>query len=186
MEDKRRNAHLHLAHSYWKKQPQKQTWAIDATCGNGHDTKVLAEIFAGVIAIDIQKEALEKTKLRLGTLPHLHYFHQSHASFPPLALEKPISLIVYNLGYLPGGDKTNTTQTPTTLSSLQDALLLLIPGGLISVTCYPGHPEGAQEEEALIELAKELDPSIWQVCHHRWINKKRGPSLLLLEKISDH
>ncbi len=185
MEDKRRNAHLHLAHSYWKNSTHKQAWAIDATCGNGHDTKVLSEIFEGVIAIDIQKVALRSTQSRLGDLPHIHYFHQSHASFPSLAYNNPISLIVYNLGYLPGGDKENTTQTATTLESIRSALSLILEGGLISITCYPGHLEGAQEEEALMELAKGLDPSTWSVCHHRWLNKNRAPSLLLLEKISN-
>lgn len=184
MEDKRRNAHLHLAHSYWEKQPHEGTWAIDATCGNGHDTKVLSEIFEGVIAIDIQQVALDNTRSLLGNLSHIHYFHQSHASFPPLAHLKPISLIVYNLGYLPGGNKEKTTHTTTTLESIRRALVLVSKSGLISITCYPGHSEGAREEKALLELAKGLDPSIWSVCHHRWLNKNRAPSLLLLEKIS--
>ena len=55
-------SHLDLAHAYWQKVAGKGLWAIDATCGNGHDTLFLSETFEGVIALDIQNEALENTR----------------------------------------------------------------------------------------------------------------------------
>ncbi len=189
------HSHLDLAHSYWETLLQNGGWAIDATCGNGKDTLKLAQILkdkpgSGVIGIDIQKEALVETRTlldshALGAPPgHVHLYLQSHEEFPPLALEKPIKLIVYNLGYLPKGNKELTTLTQTTLKSLLKALERVEPGGAICITCYPGHEEGEREERAVRELTAGLSPSLWNVCQHTLINRANSPRLLLLQKVS--
>lgn len=51
-------------------------------------------------------------------------------------------LVAFNLGYLPGGDKTLTTQSDTTLKALEAAKGILMDGGLISLVVYVGHPGG--------------------------------------------
>lgn len=51
-------------------------------------------------------------------------------------------LIAFNLGYLPGGDKTVITTSKTTLLALEAAERILMPGGLISMVVYIGHPGG--------------------------------------------
>lgn len=51
-------------------------------------------------------------------------------------------LVAFNLGYLPGGDKAITTTSETTLVALGAAERILMPGGLISVVAYVGHPGG--------------------------------------------
>jgi hypothetical protein len=89
---------------------------------------------------------------------------------------------VYNLGYLPGGDKQATTSSSTTLESLKAAAALIVAGGAISVTCYPGHPAGKVEEQAVLDYAASLPPAEWSCCHHRWTNRKEAPSLLLICK----
>jgi SAM-dependent methyltransferase len=184
-------SHLDLAHQYWEQLLQDGDWAIDATCGNGHDTLYLAKILkhsGGVIGIDIQEEAILRTKTLLQThlsgesLSKVHLFHQSHIDFPQQAYTKPIRLIVYNLGYLPKGNKDLTTQTESTLASLQKALDLIMLGGIISITCYPGHAEGAQEEKSLLEMLQRLPPHQWNVCHHTFLNRQHSPSLLLIQK----
>lgn len=179
-------SHLDLAHRYWKEVLEQGGWAIDATCGNGKDTLFLVQNAEGVIALDLQEQALQRTQQRaIGAekgAENLHLFHQSHATFPPLAHTKPIRLIVYNLGYLPGGDKTVTTLTETTLQSIQKGLDLLIAGGVMSITCYPGHAEGAKEESALEEWLPLLPSHTWNVCFHRWKNRPQSPSLFLIQK----
>ena len=187
------NAHIDLAHQYWEKILKPGDFAIDATCGNGHDTLKLAEIllkkepFGSVIAIDIQEEAIARTKdLLQSRLPdpsrHIHLYCQSHASFPPLSSKHPIRLIVYNLGYLPKGNKQLTTQTKSTLESIHQALNLIMPNGAISITCYPGHEEGAREEKALARELSLLPADIWNICHHRFPNRAASPSLFLIQK----
>lgn len=51
-------------------------------------------------------------------------------------------LVAFNLGYLPGGDKTVITTSKTTLPALQAASRILRSEGLISVMVYVGHPGG--------------------------------------------
>jgi Putative rRNA methylase len=186
-------SHLDLAHAYWTTLLRDGGWAIDSTCGGGRDTLKLARILSGreesgVIGIDIQKDAIERTEALLdgegSARAQVHLFHQSHEEFPPLAYERPVRLIVYNLGYLPGGDKENTTLTPTTLASIERALELVQPGGALSITCYPGHKEGAREAQAVQELAAGLSPAEWNVCLHTHLNRSASPQLLLLQKNS--
>jgi SAM-dependent methyltransferase len=184
-------SHLDLAHSWWERLLLPGDYVIDATCGNGHDTLKLAKILkgkGGVIGIDIQKEAIARAKELLKThlpeeeLGSVHLFEQSHAEFPPLAFHHPIRLIAYNLGYLPHGDKQRTTMTATTLASVRLGLDLISAGGAVSITCYPGHPEGAREELALQELACNLPKEIWNVCLQTFPNRLFSPSLLLIQK----
>ena len=97
-----------------------------------------------------------------------------------LALEP--RLIVYNLGYLPGGDKSLTTVTDITVKSVQKSLQMIPRGGAVSVTCYPGHLEGEKEEKALLEFCKMLNRKEWNVLFHQWINREKSPSLIWIEK----
>lgn len=171
--------HLKLSKNLWKELLSSGDLVIDATCGNGHDTLFLADI-CSVIALDIQIEALQNTEKRLQEHGKKAAFHRmGHEHIDTLFLPHPPKLVVYNLGYLPGADKTLTTKTETTLKSTQKALDLLAPGGALSITCYPGHEEGAIEEKKLLEWGKSLDPLKWKVSHHRSLNgAATSPSLL--------
>lgn len=186
-------SHLDLAHVYWSTLLKPGDWAIDATCGNGHDTLKLAEcILEGgegrLWAIDIQEEAIVSTRKLLESrysqdqLKHIYYLLGNHQSYPETIEPGSIALIVYNLGYLPGGDKGITTLSSSTIDSLKKALILLKPGGAVSITCYPGHPEGKREEEEIAAWCRKLDPKQWSCCHHRWMNRREAPSLLLVQK----
>ncbi len=186
-------SHIDLAHHYWSQLIKPGDHAIDATCGNGHDTLKLCQLAlcqheGKIYAFDRQREAIKNTEsyLNQNLLPnqveHVQFILGCHSQFPSSIIPNSIKLIVYNLGYLPGGDKTQTTETSTTLLSLQKALAIVKPGGAISVTCYPGHPEGACEEEAILKWIQTLSPLEWSACHHKWINRRQAPSLLLLQK----
>ncbi len=186
------SSHLDLAHMYWASIIRPEDSVIDATCGNGHDTLALARMGPkGLYALDIQAEALKNAKKLTNQLltalewDKITWVLCSHEAFPCEIEENTIKCIVYNLGYLPGGDKSLTTQAETTLNSLKNALKLVQSGGCISLTCYPGHPEGAEEEQCLLEYASTLDPKIWSCCHHRWTNRNKAPSLMIIQKRSD-
>lgn len=143
---------------------------------------------SGLIVIDIQPQAIALTQelleksLDTEQLERTHFYCQSHAAFPPLAFEKPIRLIVYNLGYLPKGNKNLTTLTSSTLQSLEQAKNCVAPGGVISITCYPGHAEGALEEQALLKELALFCPREWNICFHRFLNRNASPSVLLIQK----
>ncbi len=184
--------HLSFARLLWGQLLKLGDLAIDATCGNGHDTLALSKLVltpvAGkVIGCDIQQTALENTRERLKEqlLPHqlkrieLHLI--SHAAITSIIGDESPRLVVFNLGYLPGGDKSLTTRLETTLEALRHLLPLVQKGGAISLTCYRGHPEGEREERALLEFAKRDLPSHWIPSHHRWPRQERSPSLLFLQ-----
>lgn len=184
-------SHLDLAHSYWEKIVVQGDCVIDATCGNGWDTLTLANIVlteteGKIYAFDIQQKAIEASKallsqhLSLEIQNRIAFILGSHTDFSMIV--SPIKLIVYNLGYLPGSTKSITTETETSLKSIESGLHILQPGGAISITCYPGHPEGAREEQALLSFAATLSPQKWSCSYQRWINRQQSPSLLLIQK----
>ena len=186
-------SHIDLAHKYWQQLVLSGDVVIDATCGNGHDALVLAKLAltsssGKLFAFDLQQAALDNsTKLLKENLTQdqntrIELIQGCHSKFPEGILPETVKLIVYNLGYLPGGDKSKTTLVSTTLESIQQALKLLVPGGAISLTCYPGHHEGKIEEAAIIELMASLDAKLWSCCHHRWINRRQSPNLVIIQK----
>lgn len=186
-------SHIDLAHHYWAQIITKGDHVIDATCGNGHDTLKLALLALDkdkghLWAFDIQALALENTRKNISeNLPHetlkkIHLCCQSHENFPSEITSNSIKLIVYNLGYLPGGDKSITTALKSTLKSLERAKELIVPGGAISITCYPGHSEGEKEQEKILELVGDWAPQTWCCTHQQWLNRRKAPSLLLIQK----
>jgi SAM-dependent methyltransferase len=170
--------HLETAHQFWKEHLSPADRVIDATCGNGKDTAILASLVPqGVVyAIDIQEEAILKCQQK-NTNQNVTFLHRCHTDLPN---DPRVRLVVYNLGYLPGGDKTLTSMTSTTLQSVQKALAQLPLGGALSITCYPGHPEGALEENALVIWSQKLSQ---KVLWHRW--KDGSPTLLIVIKVNN-
>lgn len=113
---------------------------VDMTAGNGHDTLFLASLATHVMAVDIQAQAIEQTQLRCQNYDNITYHHHSNAI--PF-LKQHVDGLMYNLGYLPGSDKTITTTLETTLKSLELALPYV--RNFISISCYRKHEGGNQE-----------------------------------------
>ncbi len=158
---------------------------IDATLGAGKDTFVIAKILGGdgkITGYDIQEQALVRTEQTLAALTPkersiITLKHASHA----LIKESGVALVIYNLGYLPGGDKTITTCVETTLQSIQSALIALNERGMLLITCYPGHEEGAKEEAALLHFFSNLNKK-WKVAYTRLLNREKAPSTLTVTR----
>ncbi len=139
--------------------------AIDATAGNGHDTLFLAQQVgpAGMVfALDVQADALQATARRLeaDSLQNVVLLHRDHAEIAdaiPAEQHGRVAVVMFNLGYLPGGDKSRTTQSATTRTALKQSLRLLQPGGLLTVLAYTGHPGGKEETVAVRSFCVECD-----------------------------
>lgn len=175
--------HLKKAQEYWKAHLTESDWAIDATCGNGNDTLFLSEL-CSVIGFDIQEKAIENTRELLSANgKQATLYHLSHDLIDTIPFPAAPKLIVYNLGYLPRGDKSITTMVDTTVRSVEKSLQLLATDGAISIMCYPGHEEGMREEKALLHFLQSLPSHLFTICYHQWINRLRSPSFIWLEKI---
>ncbi|MYL70215.1 methyltransferase domain-containing protein [Halobacillus litoralis] len=185
---------LDYAHSLIKKTIEPGDAVIDGTCGNGHDTAFLAELVGEeghVYAFDVQEKAISNTKERLaehGLANHTSLIHDSHANVQNYLKDKHqhnISAAIYNLGYLPGSDKSVVTKPEGTIQSVENVLETLKKGGLVVLVVYHGHPGGAEEKEAILDYVSGLDSKHYQVLHYGFINKKRTPPFILaIEKLS--
>ncbi len=180
--------HTHLSHLIWKDFLRPGMTVIDATAGGGHDTLFLAKCVltpnsGKVHAFDIEPEAIKKTRENLQTnldlklIARITLHETSHENFP---IDISPHLIVYNLGYLPGGDQTKTTLATTTLTSCQNALKILAPKGLLSITVYPGHSEGNKEKSTLFDWLSTL--TSYPIFHHTPLNRPNQPSLITIRK----
>lgn len=161
---------------------------VDATCGNGKDSLFLAKLLCGegrLVVYDIQEQAINNTKALLRAqltereFSILEFKQQSHEHIN----EQGAKLFHYNLGYLPKGDKSITTVTKSTLASIQMALGLLAPQGVVSVVCYPGHREGNEEMLALEDFSQTLSPKLWKVSSYSVLNRRQAPRLLLFQSL---
>ena len=149
---------------------------VDATAGNGHDTVFLARL-AGpsghVHAFDVQEEAIRSTRERLEAAglftSAIHLHPASHDRLAEL-VSGPVKAIVFNLGYLPGGDKKTVTRTGSTLAALEQAAALAAPNGLLSVMCYPGHEGGDTEAEAVEAFLSRLPHHSWRTGKYQLLN----------------
>ncbi len=160
--------------------------AIDATCGNGHDTEFLAKLgFQNVIGFDVQATAIENTRSRLHAAGcvNVNLVQRGHEHLKD-HVSNELSCAMFNFGYLPNADKSITTMSKTSVMALSSALSLLTPQGLICLICYPGHEEGALETKAIQNWLRELpqDKSAsqreWQVKQYLSNNPKPEAPIL--------
>lgn len=179
---------LDYAHSLMEKAVQNGDIVVDGTCGNGYDTTFLAKIVGKqghVYAFDVQEEAINHTQERLrkeGVSEQATVIHDSHANVQEhLQAEhkENVQAAIYNLGYLPGSDKTVITKPEETIKSVENVLTILKKGGLIVLVVYHGHPGGNEEKDAILEYVTSLDSRSYQVLNYGFINKKKTPPFIL-------
>lgn len=129
--------------------------ALDATCGNGHDTLFLARAVAprgSVYAFDLQAAAIERSRRRLeaaATATSLHWYRRDHAGLAGPLADTRLDAAMLNLGWLPRSDSDIITTPASTTAALAAALPLLRPGGRMTVVCYRGHAGGDREAAAV-------------------------------------
>lgn len=179
-----------LAHLLLRDAIPEGSRVIDATAGNGHDTLFLARQVgpAGkVLAFDIQEAAIDSAKSRIeanGYQDRVEWHRECHSLIQEHAPPGSVSVVMFNLGYLPGRDHRITTRTHQTLLGLAAAEVALGNNGVLSVVSYPGHDEGAVESEAVFEWMDALGRRGWNLAKYGMIGTKRpAPFLLLAARI---
>jgi hypothetical protein len=142
--------------------------AIDATVGNGHDALFLAHLVGPegrIDGFDLQVDAIEKTRGKTSHLPQVHLHPVGHERIAE-HVTVPVEAVMFNLGYLPSGDKSIITHAATTLPALESAKALLVEGGILTVVVYPGHAGGGEEAKAVSRWFRDLSGDPFRVVHY--------------------
>ncbi|MCE3015896.1 MAG: class I SAM-dependent methyltransferase [Pirellula sp.] len=162
--------------------------ALDGTAGNGFDTCFLAELVGKegrVVAMDLQEDAILITRNKLealGWLERVNCIRDCHSNaqrYLEPHCGHGLNVAMFNLGYLPLGNKEIITKQETTLAALNAVFGVLVENGILSVLSYPGHTGGSDEHvavEAWIDQVKKharietyrdennrLSPVLWLV-----------------------
>jgi SAM-dependent methyltransferase len=163
---------------------------IDATCGNGNDTLLLAGLVGAagrVWAFDIQAEAISHTSRTLtaaGLSERVTLVGAGHETMAE-HINGGAQAVIFNLGYLPGSDRSIFTRPKTTRAGLEQSLNLLTPNGIVAVTVYPGHDGGADERCTVDDLASRLDPGEFHAWRMGQLNvPDDAPFFILIQKVS--
>lgn len=179
---------LPFAHDLLRRTLRPGDRAVDATAGNGHDTVLLAQCVGEqghVYAFDVQADALAATQDRLqqaGLQERVTLIADSHAHLCE-HVAPGLQAAVFNLGYLPGSDKTVITQAESTISALEQTLHVLQPGGVLVIVVYGAHPGAEIERMAVEHWAQALDVRRAQVLRYQLVNQPGlPPYVLALEK----
>ena len=165
---------------------EKNGTFVDFTMGNGHDTLYFAKYLeeGHVYAFDVQQMALDNTRKLLddnGGFDNVTLILDSHHNVDKY-VEGEIDAGIFNLGYLPGSDKSVTTQCDTTLEALDKAVKMLKVGGVIVVIIYPGHSEGTREADMVEQFCAKLDKHTYNTYKYALLNKKNPPYIVAAEK----
>ncbi|MDO4541294.1 MAG: class I SAM-dependent methyltransferase [Bacillota bacterium] len=178
---------VELAHEYLSRVVLPGDIVIDATVGNGGDTAVLCRLVGEngrVYGFDIQEEALKAASRYLAEqklLDRTELIAAGHEHIKEY-VKTPIKAVIFNLGYLPGGDHGVATEAETTITGIEQGLELLVSGGLMAVAVYWGHPQGEKEKNALADFLRKPKMRSWQVMEISLPNREKAPCLLIIEK----
>lgn len=176
---------LTFSHSLLKNTIKDGDLVIDATAGNGHDTLYLANLVGltgHVLAFDIQQQAIDNTKKLLieNKIENTTVIHDGHQHLTKYLKEDDlIKAAIFNLGYLPGADKSIITNGESTLMAIKQILARLAKNGLIVLVVYYGHPGGEKELTTLTDFVVNLEQKKYSVLNYQFINQTNQPPLIL-------
>ncbi|SCS32903.1 tRNA (mnm(5)s(2)U34)-methyltransferase [Staphylococcus caeli] len=156
---------------------------IDATCGNGNDTLFLAQQVpeGKVFAFDIQDAAINNTKAKTDSYTNISLVKDSHANVNahiPSEHHGHIDAAIFNLGYLPKGDKSITTQANSTIEAIENIFDMLASEGVIILVIYHGHEEGKVERDAILSYLQQFDQNKAHVLKYQFINQQNNPPFI--------
>ncbi len=165
---------------------------VDATMGNGYDTKYLAQKVGDngfVYSFDVQEEALNSTNKKIekenlkGRVKLILDGHENMDKY----VKEEVSCVLFNLGYLPRCEHQIITKPETTIQAIKHSLNLLKPHGIISIAIYTGHPGGMEEKNSIYEFVRSLDQKEFNVMESGFINQVNNPpQLVLIEKKKEY
>lgn len=180
---------LHQSHEIISRVVKSGDTVVDATSGNGGDTVFLARLVGPeghVWSFDIQQQALCKTleKLKASGLDgNVTQICDSHANMD-VYVNKPVKAVMFNLGYLPGGDHNIGTRGYSTITAIKKAMELIEINGLVTVVVYYGGDSGFEEKEEVLDFIRTIDCKRFTVSQTEFVNQINCPPILIcIEKL---
>lgn len=174
---------LGLAHKFIAEHVKSGGFCIDATAGRGGDTAFLCGLVGKtgkVLAFDIQEDAVKSTKeliTQKGYDNIAQVLLESHSNMAAYAQDETVDCIVFNFGWLPGGNHKIFTQPATSIAAIEQGLKLLKQGGIMSLCIYYGGESGFQERDALLEYLKTIDNRAYTVLVTQFYNRPNNPPI---------
>ena len=172
-----------IIHKFLEQTVQPDWISVDMTTGRGHDTLALGKLSKHVYAFDIQSEAIESAKERTADYDNITYILDDHQNVNQYV--KPyVNLVMFNLGYLPGGNKKIMTNKDSTLVSLSKVHQLLKINSYLIITAYPGHRGGDKEAQAVeLWVKHQVDKKQYEVEVHHY-QSKNAPIAYIMKRIN--
>ena len=153
---------------------------VDATLGNGFDSLYLSSLLnekGTIYGYDIQEQAIiNSNKLfKDHNVTNVITKLSSHENIE----EDNIDLAIFNLGYLPGFDKSIKTNKETTMKAIKNLLPKMNKDNMLIVIClYVGHEEGFEESIVIDEFVKSLPSNEYMVSKYQNYNRPSSPYLI--------
>ncbi len=173
---------LGLSHKYISENVKEGSFCIDGTAGRGRDTLFLSNLVGEsgkVLAFDIQKDAIESTKalLQKEKRENVTLIHDCHSKMDRYAKDNSADAIMFNFGWLPGGDHNIFSTGETSVSAIKKGLDILKPGGVMTLCIYCGKETGFEEKETLLCFLSALDQKKYSVLLNDFINRGGNPPI---------
>lgn len=174
---------VHLAHEFLAAHVSAGDICIDCTAGRGKDTAFLCSLVGEkgrVIAMDIQQEAVDSTRALIAERGYpdiAEVYLDSHANVDKYAEEGSVKAVVFNFGWLPGGDHSVNTRAESSVEALDKCLRLLRPDGVMSLSIYYGRDTGYGERDAILAYLRSLPIREYTVIVSEFANRPNDPPI---------
>ncbi|MEY8371246.1 class I SAM-dependent methyltransferase [Aerococcaceae bacterium 50-4] len=176
-----------VTHQIMRETIHKGDHVLDATVGKGNDTLLLSQLVGSdglVYGFDIQDQAIALAKKRIedeSKLKNTKLYVKDHSELNQVLPEnEKLRLAIFNLGYLPSGDKEIITQASTTVKAIEGVLDYLDDLGVLLIASYVGHPGGMEEFTAVQSYLEKLDQKRYNVAMFNFLNQKNLPPRLFI------
>ncbi len=168
---------LGFSHQFVRAFVKEGDLCIDATAGRGRDTLFLAELTGQtgkVLAFDIQQEAIDSTDALLrehGVRERVELILDSHSHLAQYASPGTVQAVMFNFGWLPGGDHSIFSRADTSIPAIEAGLELLRDGGVMCLCLYCGKECGYEEKNRVLDYLATVDSSRFTVCVTDFVNR---------------
>ena len=168
---------LGLSHQFMAAHIREGAFCIDATAGKGRDTLFLCRLVGEsgrVLALDIQTDAVAQTTALLtaeGVADRAQVVRDCHSRLSEYAAPCSVDGIMFNFGWLPGGDHNTFSHADTSVAAVRAALDLLKVGGVMTLCLYYGRQNGTAERDAILDFLPTIDNRRYTVIRGDFANR---------------